>query len=181
MADKPVNPPSVLFVCTANICRSPMATALFKHKLAQASQTNPALLLNWRVESAGTWAREGEPASERSQLVMQGRGLDISAHRSRTVSLELLSSFNLILVMEKGHKEALKAEFPDLSNRIFMISEMAGYQRDIRDPILGTMVDYQNTARELDQLLTMGFEKILQLAKLNPGEVNLPFEEKPTR
>ncbi len=157
--------PSILFVCTANICRSPMAAALFKQKLEMECQSNPAISQDWRIESAGTWAREGEPAAGGSQKAMLKRGLNLRDHRSRSVSLDLLRSFNLILVMEQGHKEALRTEFPGLSDRIFLLSEMAGLRRDIRDPILGTMADFQETARDLSHLLSTGFERICQLAQ----------------
>lgn len=159
--------PSVLFVCTANICRSPMAMALFKQKVAQ--QPNAP---DWRVESAGTWALGDEPAASRSQAVMREFGLNIASHRSRCVSLELLRPFNLILTMEQGHKEALRVEFPELSARIYLLSEMAGRSYDIFDPMGGTIEDFRDTARELDRLLADGLDRIIQLAQSNANPMS---------
>jgi len=136
-----------------------MAEALFKQKIA----TRPDAA-SWRIESAGTWAPEGEPAAARSQLVMSEFGLDISRHRSRCVNRELLRPFHLILTMEQGHKEALRVEFPDIAGRIFLLSEMAGSFYDIRDPMGGPLEDFRDTASELNRLLTDGLERIIQLA-----------------
>lgn len=148
---------SVLFVCTANICRSPMAAALLRAKVA-------AEAADWRIESAGTWALEGNPAASQAQLIMKERGQDIFAHSSRSVSRELLKSFNLILTMEHGHKEAMQIEFPEVSRRIFTLSEMIGQRFEIADPIGGSTADFQATADEIEELLTRGFERIRQLA-----------------
>ena len=113
--------PSVLFVCTANICRSPMAMGLFSHMLAEHQVGG-----EWQVESAGTWGLEGDPPAAGSQAVMRSMDIDISNHRARRVDNELLRSFDLILTMENGHKEALSMEFPAHAGRVFMLSEMAG-------------------------------------------------------
>jgi protein-tyrosine-phosphatase len=107
-----------------------MASAIFKRILE-----NKQDLANWRVESAGTWAVEGQPASTGSQQVMKEWGMDINDHRSRMVDLEMLASFDLILTMESGHKEALRAEFMDFSERVYLLSEMIYQTHDVADPI----------------------------------------------
>jgi protein-tyrosine-phosphatase len=138
-----------------------MAEALFRAKL-DASQ------VDWRIESAGTWAPDGEPAAEKTLQVLRDRGVDLSRHRSRSVSRALLSQFNLILTMERGHKEALQAEFPELARRVYLLSEMVGRIHDIRDPVGGIPADFQDTANELERILSKGFEKISQLAMEQP-------------
>jgi protein-tyrosine-phosphatase len=95
---------------------------------------------------------------------MEERGLDLSDHLSQPVSKELLQRFNLILVMERSHKEALRAEFPDRADRILLLSEVATLEHDIKDPIGGSLSDYQTTASEIEDLLKRGFDRIISLA-----------------
>lgn len=160
--------PSVLFVCTANICRSPIALGLFKHKIA--NEPDASL---WKLDSAGTWVSEGEPASRNSQFLLKKKGIDIQDHRSKSVNLELLRSFNLILTMERGHKEALRSEFPEIKYRVFMISEMVGERYDIQDPYNGTLDDYIEAMEEIERILNLGFEKIRSLAQDRTAETSL--------
>jgi protein-tyrosine-phosphatase len=152
--------PSILFVCTANICRSPVALALFKQKIS--NEPDAAL---WKLDSAGTWAPEGEAASGKSQFLLRGKGIDIQDHRSKSVNLDMLRGFNLILTMEGGQKEALQNEFPEVKSRVFMISEMIGQRYDIQDPYNGTLDDYIEMMGEIEHILDEGFEKILMLAQ----------------
>jgi protein-tyrosine phosphatase len=152
--------PSVLFVCTANICRSPLALGLFKQKISKEPDAS-----FWKVDSAGTWALEGEPASSKSQFLLEQKGIDIHDHRSKSVSLELLRSHRLILTMESGQKEALQSEFPKLKNRIFLLSEMIGQRYDIQDPYTGALDDYRSAMEEIERILNQGFEKICSLAQ----------------
>ena len=117
------------------------------------------------VDSAGTWAVRGAPASTNAQEIMETWGLDISSHRSKPVTEELIRSADLVLTMERNHKEALRAEFPEYSDRIMMLSEMVGREENIDDPIGKPLEEYETTARELDSLLNKGFKKILRLAE----------------
>lgn len=142
-----------------------MAAALFESKLPARAQRR-----DWRVESAGTWALDGQPASPYARRVMAARGLELQEHRARRVDAGLLAEFDLILAMEAGQKEALQVEFPPLAGRIFLLGEMAGRPWDVEDPMGSSPAVFEATARDLDELLDRGFEKILQLA--DPPEVS---------
>lgn len=158
---------SIILICTANMCRSPIAEALLRKKLQNRFET-----ARWRVESAGTWAIEGRKvASQVVEVMRRLYGIELSEHRTRSVSRSLLQPFDLILVMESGHKEAIRAEFPEYAPRVYLLSEMVGQVRNIDDPIGGETADFENTAHELDELLTQGLEDIVQLARGDkPGE-----------
>ena len=147
--------PGILFVCTANICRSPMAEGMFKKFLQDRNEAG-----EWIVDSAGTWGFDGEPAALGSQTVMSEMGIDISNHSARRVNFEILRSFDLILTMESGHKEALQIEFPEISDRVYMLSEMMHEQKDIPDPIGGPIAEYETTANLIEQYLLNGYEEI---------------------
>jgi protein-tyrosine-phosphatase len=149
---------SVLIVCTANQCRSPMAMAILRSKTGQ-------LPGEWKIESAGTWAAEGAPANQKTQQVVAELGLDLHDHKSRIVTREMVAAFNLILVMEAGQKEALQIEFPEAASRTFLLSEMIGLSFTIMDPVGGEIEGYRATAREIDQILTEGLVKIDTLAQ----------------
>lgn len=149
---------SVLMVCTANICRSPMAEALLRARLGEAAA-------DWRIESAGTWALVGERAAPRAIMVLQQRGIDLSEHSSRVVDPGMLSRVRLVLVMEKGHKEALQVEFPRYAGKVYLLSEMVGEIFEIKDPIGRSTIDFENTARELEDILERGLGVIAQLSE----------------
>ena len=134
-----------------------MAMGILKSKVEQ-------LPGEWRIESAGTWAVEGAPANQKTQQVMAELGLDIKDHRSRIITREMLSSFNLILVMEPGHKESLQIEFPEVASRVYLLSEMVGLTFTIMDPVGGEIEEYRATAQEIERIMTDGLEKIASLA-----------------
>jgi protein-tyrosine-phosphatase len=149
---------SILFVCTANICRSPMAMGLMQ---ARVGEGNP----DWKIESAGTWALEGDPPADKSVELLLRRGIDIDGHRSCPVEGKLLDGFKLILTMEKGHKEALQVEYPRAAARVFMLSEMTGQSFDIPDPVGRKLAAFEQTAGLIDEVLDEGFERIEELSR----------------
>ena len=148
---------SVLFVCTANICRSPMAMGLLYARVAKREDP-------WKVESAGTWAIPGQPAASNTRKILLESKIDIGEHRSRSVTRELLYDFNLILVMEQGQKEALRAEFPEIASRVYLFSEMVAENFDLEDPIGGPLEAYRITAQTVERILNDGFDKISRLS-----------------
>jgi protein-tyrosine-phosphatase len=152
---------SLIFVCTANICRSPIAERLLRAKIPAYGSEE----CDWRVESAGTWALEGEPAARMAQKLLSAHGIDLSDHRSRQVTRELLNQFNLILVMENGHKEAMRIEFPEIAPKTYLLYEMIGLRYEVIDPIGGSTRDFEDTIREIENILTQGFEKISTLVE----------------
>jgi protein-tyrosine-phosphatase len=87
---------SVLLVCTANICQSPIAEVLFKAFIKSLGQSEA----EWRIESAGVFASPGHPATTLAQEAVAELGLDLSKHKSQMVTKELVQSFQLVLTME---------------------------------------------------------------------------------
>lgn len=156
---------SVIFICTGNLHRSPMAKYFLQAKVADREG-------EWQVDSAGTWAALGQPTNTLVRQALQEFGLQANDHRSKPVSAKLLEQFNLILVMASNHKEALTAEFPHLSDRIYLLSEMVGLRRDVEDPIGGPLVEYQFAAREIKEYIERGFERIQELAQADASEHN---------
>lgn len=157
--------PNVIFVCTANICRSPVAEALFCDWLRQRLAAGADA---WRVSSAGTWADEGAPASAYSAEVMAEAGLDLSAHRSRRVDRQMLEAADLVLCMTRSQREALQVEFPDLAGRVQLLTIMAGPAYDVADPYGGPRQGYVEMAAELKQIVERGGPRILALVGRPP-------------
>ena len=149
--------PSVLFVCTGNLHRSPMAEYIFKDMIGEQS--------DWEISSAGTYTRNGMPTNNEVLTVLKGSyNIDASAHRTQVITRGKVYSHNLVLCMASNHKEALRAEFPDLKERIYLLSEMGGEIDSIDDPIGGPLSEYEATACEINEYLKLGFDRIVELA-----------------
>jgi protein-tyrosine-phosphatase len=153
--------PNVLIICTANICRSPVAEAVLRYRLEEEG------LENWEIGSAGTWAYPGQYAAEFSRKLMAEQGLDISNHASRIVSDELLENSDLGLCMAQGHIEALRAEFPKHREKIFLLSEMSDRNHSVADPYGGPLEEYVQMVREVSELIDSGLPRIISLAAAN--------------
>lgn len=152
--------PSVLFVCTANRFRSPIAAALFNKHLLKNGST-----YEWQVGSAGTWAEPGLLVAPSARWILDNLGLDLQAHRARRVDRELLASQDLILVMENSHREALQVEFPEMKDRIYLLTNATiGMAYDVPDPGVAPGDTFLSIGRELSELMEKGFQKIYMLA-----------------
>jgi protein-tyrosine-phosphatase len=141
-----------------------MAVGLFTHMAKQHHA-------HWQVGSAGVYARGGYPAAQYTLQVLSGRGIDLPNHRSQGVTPELIADYQLILTMEKGHKEVLVAAFPAEYRKIFLLTEMVGESRDIVDPIGSSLIEYEDTAREIQSILSRGFKRMMELTNPQAGIV----------
>jgi protein-tyrosine-phosphatase len=137
-----------------------MAMALLQTKLARDEARQ-----DWVVESAGTWGGEGRPASAHAVAEMADRGIDLSSHLARPVTREMVAEANLVLVMTQNHAEAVKMAFPDQAHKVYLLSEMIGRVYDIYDPYGSPRIEYTHTARELENLIDRGYERIVALVE----------------
>jgi protein-tyrosine phosphatase len=153
--------PSVLFVCTANQFRSPIAAACFSKLIEREGQAK-----RWRVESAGTWTENGMGAPAIAIQVADSLGLaGLEDHLTRQLDGVLLAQFDLVIVMEMGQKEAICIEFPSICSRFYLLSEIVdGIHYDIPDPD-GAGVTPADAGAILFDLLSRGREKIQKLAE----------------
>jgi protein-tyrosine phosphatase len=151
--------PSILFVCTANRFRSPLAAAFLLKALEEKGITE-----SWHIGSAGSWASSGQPVLRSVLEAAQGFGIDLSAHRSTRVSRRLLSEYDLVLVMQASQKEALVSEFPELAERVYLFSEVVERRSyDIPDAP-ETERGVREIGAELDGLIRRGLNYICVLA-----------------
>lgn len=155
--------PHVLMICTANICRSPVAEGLLRDRLQKRALTD------WTVSSAGTWAQVKRGASQNSVIVMDDRGLDISNHQSQMVEAHHLRQADLVLCMETGHAEALRAEFHQYAPKIHLLTEMAGRNYSVSDPYGQSLNAYKLMANEVEEIIDEGLDEIIRLAEENAG------------
>jgi protein-tyrosine-phosphatase len=146
---------TVLFVCTGNVCRSPMAVGLFN---AHAHRVGEEQF--YVARSAGTWALVGQPASAHAVTQMATRGVDISQHRGRMINRSILADAAVVIVMNQNHREALASEFPECRDKLHLMSELNDCQFDISDPYGGSLDDYAECLQTLDNLIETGYEKI---------------------
>ncbi len=138
----------ILVVCSGNTCRSPLAAAMLANRIARHPD-----LAGTEVASAGTSAWPGAPASDGSLLVALERGIDLSAHRSRLVTAELVQVADMILVMGESHRRRVA----DLggANRVHLLSDFDPDSdgSDVPDPFGGSVEAYRATAEAFDVML----------------------------
>ena len=136
---------NILFVCTANVCRSPMAEAIFN---ALAEERN----LPWRAKSAGVAALEGEDVTPNARAALGEVGIYPEEHRARQVSEAMLKAADLVLVMSPQHVRALHRTFGNLSDKVYTLPEYAvgtSAEEGIPDPYGHTMTTFRASVREL--------------------------------
>lgn len=139
-------PTHVLFVCSGNTCRSPMAEGLFNNMAGEKAGDKSIC-----ASSAGIYACNGEPATPFTLEVMREIGININEHRSLRLIAAMLKSADLILTMTHAQKEAINSQWPEFAkDKLFTLKEfgrqVSGQQidNDIKDPFGGSKNEYES-------------------------------------
>ena len=146
------SPMEILFVCTGNICRSPMAEGLLRHMLAVRS-------VEWvRVRSAGTHAMDGRPAEPHAIAAARELGADITTHRARSLDRDIVDRADLILVMEQAHADLIARVLPPARKaevlHLLALFNSARNQAEVDDPYGQSLDAYRDCIHFIQQCLT---------------------------
>lgn len=151
---------SVLFICTGNQYRSPIAAAVFLEQLIR-----DGLAAQWRVGSAGTWTSSGRQAPQDALALARSFGISIDGHITRMLYAGMLEDADLVLVMEKGHQESIQYEFPFAGGKVHLLSQvLEGNAYDIPDP-LGAGDEARVIIHDLVEMIRVGHENIYRFAE----------------
>ena len=138
---------TILFLCTGNVCRSPMAEGLFRHAVQGRGE--------FRILSAGLGAVDGQAPTNHSVQAMKEVGIDISWQRSRALTAELVRSADLILGMTHSHTETVALLYPKAAEKTFLLREfdetLEDYEKDISDPIGSSYHVYLDCRDQIEQ------------------------------
>jgi len=142
---------TILFVCSGNTCRSPMAEAIARRCLSEKLGIAPGELENKGilVMSAGTLAVPGLRASEAAVAALKALGADLSEHRSRSLTAELIHQADVIYTMTRSHAQAVRSIAPSAADKVVPLDP----DNDIQDPIGGDLAEYQALAAQLETLV----------------------------
>src|SRR4051812_42013757 len=138
---------TILFVCTGNICRSPMAEGLFRHAVKGRN--------DYQVLSAGVGAVDGQAPSLHSVRALRDLGIDISSQRSRILTPELVEKADYIFGMTHSHVDTINLLFPHAAEKTFLLREfddtLDEFEKDISDPIGGSFETYAACRDQIEQ------------------------------
>lgn len=154
-------PGPIVTVCTANICRSPMAAGLLQHALA----AQPEPLRSLRVISAGVAARNGELVSENSVIALKKVGIDIAGARAQPLTQRMLDEAFMVLCMTESHRTMIQVQADPIPRHLYLFRDFLGgdADREIGDPYGGPLRVYEAARDEMVEAIPALVEKIKTL------------------
>lgn len=138
----------IVFVCTGNTCRSPMAEGLF---CAMDGQARTGLT----AQSAGLFAHDGLPASENAILAAKEYGADLTAHHARQLTEQIARDAAYLVCMTTAHYDRLVEKFPWAEDKVFTLAA-----KDVADPFGGTLETYRACAAQLKEYVAALIENL---------------------
>jgi RpiB/LacA/LacB family sugar-phosphate isomerase len=138
---------TILFICTGNVCRSPMAEGLFRQATGGGEE--------FRVLSAGLGALDGQPPTPHAVAAMRELGVDISAHRSRMLTADLAGEADYIFCMTRSHVDTIALLYPSAEEKTFVLREfedaLKPFEKDISDPMGSVYEVYVRCRNQIKQ------------------------------
>ncbi len=147
----------LLVICTANICRSPMAAGLIRSRVRAEGRDQSI-----EVCSAGTQAVDGRRASDFTVELLAARGIAISQHASRKLAPEHINEAHVILVMEESHRLSIFHQSPENLHKVILLSELANQYEDIADPYGFDKKAYEYSLIKIQSYLDLGWNSLLK-------------------
>nr|WP_297175663.1 low molecular weight protein arginine phosphatase [uncultured Agathobaculum sp.] len=139
---------NIIFICTGNTCRSPMAEGLFR---ARGGEEKTGLA----ASSAGLFTQDGMPASQNAVAAAAELGADIAAHRSRMLTPEMARQARYLICITGAHYDRLCELYPDCADKVFTL-----VQQDVADPFGGDLATYRRAAAEIDKGVQSVIERL---------------------
>jgi len=153
----------ILFVCSGNTCRSPLAEGIARKIFSKRTP------IPTEIASAGASALEGIPASQHAVTVASARGVDLSKHRARLLNRTMVREADLIVTMGSKHRETVGVIDPEATAYTVLMTDFCDIVGDVPDPIGGTRDEYERMYKLIELCVSAMAERLEGYGGWKPG------------